>query len=348
TLKDSLRLRDTDREKNPLEQIVSQVHTIDPKLEEFIPFYLHLLSIPKPEYPLPKHLEGEHFRLAMINALSAIITLNAKQTPSVMLLEDWHWSDTASREVLLQITEMDSSYPLLCTVTYSPALAFDWSHSAYHTPIRLRPLDTSSSITVMQSVANADEFPEALGRLVHERTGGNPFFLEEVCRTLLEEEILIIENKRAIPKKPVETLQLPSTVQAVIRSRMDRINPTAREILCVASVIGREFTRSLLQYVLPDDAELLSSLQTLRSLGLIQQTSVLPEATYLFKHILTREVAYESLLQHQRKRLHGVVGEALETLRSVRIDEYYDLLAHHFSQAEDWEKAVRYGKHAAR
>ena len=347
-LRDGLRLREDDPQANPVERVVERVRAIDPELEDFIPLYLHLLSIPNEEYPLPKHLEGKHFRLAMIEALAAIVTLSAKRGPVVMLLEDWHWTDEASREVLRQMAEMVASYPLLIVVTYRPGYALDWGHPARHAPIHLRPLGASSSITVMKSVAGAEGFPETLGRLVHERTGGNPFFLEEVCQTLLEEGTLQTEHGQAVLKGSLEALRLPTTVQAVIRTRMDRMDSAAREVLCVASVIGREFTRGLLQRTLPDGAGLLQPLETLRASGLVQQTRVLPEAAYRFKHVLTQEVAYESLLQHQRKALHGRVGRALEALHVDRLNEYLDLLAHHFSRAEDWQKAVRYGQRAAR
>ena len=346
-LKDLLHLRESDPNTSPVERVVSRVRAIDPELEDFIPFYLHLLSIPNEDYPLPKHLEGEHFRLAMIEALSAIVTLSAKRTPIVMLLEDWHWADTASQEVLQQVAEMVSSYSLLLVVTYRPERPLDWGQPARHTPIHLSPLDASSSITVMMSVAGTEGFPKPLGRLVYERTGGNPFFLEEICRTLLEEGTLKIESGQAVLKGSLDTLQLPTTVQAVIRTRMDRMDPAARYVLCVASVIGREFTRGLLQRTLPEDTELLEPLNTLRALGLIHQTRVLPTATYRFKHVLTQEVAYESLLLHQRKTLHGHVGRALEALQADRLDEHLDLLAHHFSQAEDWQKAICYGRRAA-
>lgn len=347
-LKDVLGLRGADPGSIQPERVADRVREVDRELEDFIPFYLHLLSIPSERYPLPKHLEGEHFRLAMIEALTAMVTLTAGWKPVVTLLEDWHWADRASGEVLRQLAEMVDTLPLLVVVTYRPGHDLDWGHPARHTPMRLGPLDASSSICVMKSVAGVDVFPEDLGRLVHERTGGNPFFLEEVCRTLFEEETLQVEDGEAVLEGSLESLRLPSTVQAVLRARMDRMDPAARDVLRAASVVGRAFTRELLARTLPDDAELLGPMETLRSLGVVRQTRVLPEATYRFKHVLTRDVAYESLLHHQRKRLHGRVGRAIEELHEGRLDEHLDLLTHHFRRAEAWEKAVRYGRSAAR
>lgn len=346
-LRHLLQLEGEDPPANPVKEVVSRVRAIDAELEEFLPLYLHLLSIESDEYPLPEHLEGEDFRLAMREALSAIFTLAAKRHPVVLMLEDWHWADEASREVLEQLAEMVFGTPLLVVVAYRPEYTPDWSTLAHHTPIHLGPLEASSSTEMMKSVLGVERFPEALGTVLYERTGGNPFFLEEVCRVLREEGTIRVEEGRAVLARSLDEIRLPDTVQAVLRTRLHRMDRPARSAIRVAAVIGREFSRNLLEHVLSADTGLLQSLDALRDAGLIQQTSVLPEATYRFKHALTREVAYESLLQHQRKRLHGQVGEALEALSPDRLDEQFGVLARHFSRAENWPKAVRYGHKAA-
>lgn len=348
TLRDSLKRNEGDIEDLTPDRAVDQIRAVDPALEEFIPLYLHLLSIKSEAHPLPKHMEGEQLRLAMIEALSAVFTLNAKHRPVVMLLEDWHWSDEASKEVLRQLAEMISAYPLLVVANHRPAYELDWGRPARHTQVHLSPLEATSSVSVMASVVGTVQFPKALGRLLHARTGGNPFFLEEMCRTLLEEETLKVEDGQAVLTGSLQTFQLPDTIQAVLRTRLDRLGGAAREVLCVASVIGRDFTRRLLTRVLSGKMQRLEALDTLRALGLIQQTHVLPEVTYRFKHVLVQEVAFESLLQHQRKDVHLRVGQAIEALHPNLINEQPDVLAHHFSRAEDWEKAAGYGLKAAR
>lgn len=335
------------RQEAEVEGVVSRIRGIDTELDDFIPFYLHLLSLQIEDYPLPEHLEGEQFQLAMREALSAIFTLTAQHRPVVLMLEDWHWADKASRDVLDQLAEMIFAYPLLVVVTYRPEYAPDWSGLAHHTPIHLPPLGASSSAEMMKSILGVEHCPEALGAFLHERTGGNPFFLEEVCRALQEEGVVSIKENRAVLTRSLEEVHLPDTVQAVIRTRIHRMDRRTRRVLRVAAVIGRTFSRSLLQYILSEDTDLMRALKKLRSAGLIQQTGVLPEATYRFKHALTQEVAYESLLQHQRKTLHGQVGEAIEALDPDRLDEQLDILAYHFSRAENWQKAVRYGREAA-
>ena len=162
-----------------------------------------------------------------------------------------------------------------------------------------------------------------------------------------ESGALEVRGGEAILTSSLRSLQIPDTVQAVIRSRIDRLAPDAREVLRYASVIGREFTRPVLERTLEHGSELSRSLESLKAMGLIQQLRILPEAAYQFKHVLTQEVAYESLLLHQRRVLHEKVGRALEELYADRVEEQLDLLAQHFGKAESWKKAVQYARRSA-
>jgi class 3 adenylate cyclase/tetratricopeptide (TPR) repeat protein len=329
--------------------VVEHVHAIAPELDAFVPFYLHLLSIPGERHPIPAHLEGEDFRLAMTEALAALLTLGSTAAPAVLLLEDWHWADDASQEVLAQIGEMISAHALLVVATYRPGRSLEWGRPSAHSAIHLEPLDPRSAVRMLASVAGTRTFPEELGRVLHERTDGNPFFLEEICRALIEEGSIRVDSAEAVHAGPVHELRLPATVQSVIRARMDRLPPPTRTVLGAASVVGREFGMSVLRAALvgdggepsPDPGE---ALETLRSLGLVQQIGVVPEPTCRFRHVLARDVAYESLLEHRRRTLHGRIGRALEDGDLARSDT----LARHFSRAGDWARAVHHGRDAAR
>lgn len=241
------------------------------------------------------------------------------------------------------MAEIVSGYPLLLVVACRPGYGMEWGDSSRPRAIPLRPLEPSSSEEMLKSVLRVKSLPDELAGLIHERTGGNPFFLEEICQALLEEGTLRVEGEQARLSGSLEALDLPNTVQAVIRTRLDRIDRNARETLRLASVVGREFTRSILERTLASSDGLHRTLQTLKSAGLIQQTRVAPDAAYRFKHALTQEVAYSSLLEHQRRDLHERVGAAIEMLHGGRIEEHLDRLAHHFSRAESWRKAVHYG-----
>jgi serine/threonine protein kinase/tetratricopeptide (TPR) repeat protein len=328
-------------------QTVQQIRGLDDSLEPFIPLYLHLLSLPSDDFPLPRHLDGEHLHAALLDAISALLMVSASRSPILILLEDWHWADDASSEVLLRLAEIVDSLPVAIVATTRPERAVLTAFGGRATTVQLGPLDASGTGVVMQALLGGLPVSETLVAQVHERTGGNPFFLEQVALTLREQGALVTEQGRIVLNREIESLRLPDTVQAVIGARLDRLDGDAREVLRVASVIGREFDRGLLAAAAPRELDCTRALDRLRSAALIQQVRVVPEPAYRFKHVLTQEVAYGSLLEHQRKTLHATIGAVMEREAGQRVDEKADALAHHFSQAGCWEQAVRYGRTAA-
>jgi tetratricopeptide (TPR) repeat protein/class 3 adenylate cyclase len=327
-------------------EVVGRLRELGPELEEFLPLYLHLLAMPSADHPVPRHLQREHFRLAMQEALAAFVTLVARQRPTALLLEDWQWADEASHGVLEQVAELVSGFPLLVVVTSRPGAARSRGSQDHHLTIPLDPLGAESSASMLRSILRVDAVPARLVDLIHEHSGGNPFFLEEITQTLLEGGELAVADGAVVLADSLETLRLPGTVQAVIRTRLDRLDLEAREVLRLASVVGREFTRGILERA-TNPARLPHALQTLKAAGIIQQVRVVPEPTYRFKHGLTQQAALGSLLDHQRKELHGRVGEAIEARHERGLDEYLGRLVEHFSRAERWPSAVHYALRAA-
>jgi predicted ATPase/class 3 adenylate cyclase len=345
-LRRGLDLRDEDTLAVLLEKAVTNITAIDPSLEQYLPLYLHLLSIPS-AYHLPEYLRGEELQYAIREALAALPTLNAQWQPTVLILEDWHWADEASDAALQHLIGVIARSRLLVMVTYRPYYQLRWGNLSYHTSLVLHPLDARHTEAISSSVLGAEHLPPGLAALVYERTGGNPFFIEEVCRSLRETGVVVVEDGRTVLPQALDTLMLPDTVQAIIRTRLDRLDPDAKEVVRLASVIGRAFGRRLLERLYVGQAPLTQVLDILKVLEMIQQTRVLPEAEYMFTHVLTQEVAYETLLLQRRKVLHGLVGDAIEALYHDRLAEQVDLLQQHFSRAENWSKAVHYGRQAA-
>ena len=327
-------------------EVVSRVKALAPSLVEYLPLYFHLLSIASDEHPLPRHLHGEHLQAAVNEALAALITPRAG-VATLLFLEDVQWADAGSRMVLTQLAEVAPAHPLLLAATGRADAAVDWG-SASPLVIQLGPLDQQSTESVVRAMLQAERSDAALTAWLHERTGGNPFFLEEAVQALLEEQAVAVVDGTAVLRHPDRPLQLPETVQAVIRARIDRLDPDTRETLRVASVVGRDFGRAVLERVLGRPAGLPGHLDRLKAAGLVQQIRVAPEATYRFKHSLIHEAAYASLLAHQRRSLHGATGRAIEQLFGERLDEQLESLARHFGHAEEWRDAVRYGMQAAR
>ncbi len=332
----------------PLEDaIAARVRAVSEELQELVPLFLHLLAVPTGGKELPSHLQGEPFRLAMRDALAALVTSGARHRPTVLLLEDWHWVDDASHAVLARLAELAPTHPLLVVVTSRPERRTSWSGLGAQTAITLPPLQPSASLDILRSVLHATDVPEPLAEALHERSGGNPFFLEEMAQTLVEEGALSVHEGAVRMAGAVEALDLPDTVQGVIRARLDRLDRHAREVACVAAVVGRDFSRALLERTAGDAHRLDTALHTLQRSGLVQQTAIVPTPAYRFKHVLTQEVAYATLLEHQRAELHGRVGAAIEHLDPQRLDEQFERLAHHYSRAGNWPRAVAYGLRSA-
>jgi serine/threonine protein kinase/tetratricopeptide (TPR) repeat protein/class 3 adenylate cyclase len=321
---------------------ISNIKAIDPSLEAYIPIYLHLLSIENIDASSKSDLKGDDLNLAIQEALSAILTLYAGSKPAIILLEDWQWADEASEEALKRLARLLAVHPLMIIITSRPETSFDWSYVENHTVLTLAPLSENSSIEIMKTIIGSDKLPVELCDLLYKRTGGNPFFIEEVCRSLVDDRAVKVADGVATLEGSIEDLVLPDTVQSLIRTRLDRLDPEAQSLLRHAAVLGREFNLAILERMTGDDA-LAQLLDRLQKQGLIQQIRVLPEALYRFKHVLTQEVVYDSLLRHHSKALHEAAGVAIEELYSGRLDEQLELLTFHYSRAENWQKAVRFG-----
>ncbi len=327
--------------------------TVDRRLAElgsdlmrYAPFYHHLLSVPD-RSALPPHLSGAQLRLAIVESITALLTVSCRDEPTVLLLEDWHWADDASVTTLRQLSALLASHRLMVVVTYRPGYAVDLGGIENRREIPLRPLDPDQSKAVVGSALGVDIVPDDLAAAIFARTQGNPFFTEEICTTLLEQGHVRSEQRRAVVSGSAADVPLPDSVQSTIRARLDRIDPTAREVLGAASVIGRDFTRELLEATLPEAAGVSLSLERLLGAGLIQQVRVVPDVTYRFRHALMQEVAYDTIPAHHTTKLQRRVGEGIEELFATE-EPPLERLAGHFHEARAWEKAYRYGLAAAR
>ncbi len=323
-------------------EVLERVRAVDASLEELLPLYCALLAVESTVHPLPRHLRGEQLQSEMLEALATLFTLAAARRPVVLLLEDWHWSDDASRRALEQLAEIAPAHALLLVVTCRPDSSIEWKSSERGLLLHLRPLSLEGSTEIIRGVLGVERVAPEVAQQLHERTGGNPFFLEEVCRALLEQELVVIRGRDVVADDSMAAVQLPETVQAVIRTRLDRLEPDTRDTLRVASVIGREFTRAVLDE-LTDGGDEGPRLNELRRAGLIEQTSVGAHPAYRFKHVLTQEVAYDTLLEHQREVLHGKTAEAIERRYADRLDDHRERLAHHYSRAGEWLHAATHG-----
>ena len=265
----------------------------------------------------------------------------------LLVFEDLHWIDSETQALLDTLVESLPTVRLLLLVNYRPEYQHGWGSKTYYAQLRLDPLPPASAEDFLQALLGDDPSLAPLKQLLIARTEGNPFFLEESVRTLVETGVLVGTPGAYRLAQALPTIQVPATVQAVLAARIDRLPPEEKRLLQTAAVIGTEVPFALLQAIaeLPE-ADLHRGLAHLQAAEFLYEASLFPELVYTFKHALTHEVAYSGLLLERRRVLHARIVEALEALAGDRVAEQVERLAHHALRGEVWDKALTYCRQA--
>jgi predicted ATPase/class 3 adenylate cyclase len=330
---------DDDRIKAKVETAISR---IDDKLKDAVPLILDLLSV-KTDSDILKNLDAGQKRHAIFEALKAIILRISQIRPLVIAIEDLHWIDKTSEEFLNNIAASMGNNRIMLLFTCRPGFGHSFIDKPYYTQIALTSLSTGECRVLVESILNHEDISEELMGLILKKTGGNALFIEEVTRSLLDSGTIVKSEGGYTIDKEVAQIEVPSSVQDIIMARIDRLEENRKLTLQICSVIGREFSFELTQRVSATHGnELRQRLMTLTNSDLIYERGVYPDLDYLFKHALTHEVAYNTLLLQKRKELHERVGSAIEEMYPTRLEEFYSVLAHHFSKTDNREKAVYY------
>ena len=327
-------------------KVTGQVLTLDEALQEIIPALLSLLDALPDDSPFLK-LEPPQRRQRILEALKRLLLRESQVQPLLLVFEDLHWIDAETQALLDSLVESLPTARLLLLVNYRPEYQHAWGSKTSYTQLRLDPLPPASADELLQALVGDAPSLAPLTRLLIARTEGNPFFLEESVRTLVETGALVGEPGAYRLAQSLPTIQVPATVQAVLAARIDRLSPEDKRLLQTAAVIGTEVPFPLLQAIGEVPEEVLHrGLDHLQAAELLYETRLFPEREYTFKHALTHEVAYGGLLQERRRVLHGRIVEVLEALAAERLAEQVDRLAHHAVRGELWEKAVVYCRQA--
>jgi tetratricopeptide (TPR) repeat protein len=347
-LKRYANVEDGDDARTIRAKVTGQILTLDESLQETIPAILSLLDALPEDSPFLK-LDPPQRRQRTLDGLKRILLRESQVQPLVLVFEDLHWIDSETQALLDSLVESLPTAQLLLLVNYRPEYTHNWGSKTYHTQLRLDPLPPKSADELLEALLGDDVSLEPLKKLLIERTEGNPFFLEESVRTLVETKVLAGEPGAYRLAQDLSTIQVPATVQAVLAARIDRLSEDEKRLLQTASVIGTEVPFTLLQAIaeMPEDT-LYRGLTHLQATEFLYETSLFPERVYTFKHALTHEVAYGSLLQERRRVLHARIVEALETLAGDQLTEQVERLAHHALRGELWDKAVTYCWQAGR
>jgi class 3 adenylate cyclase/tetratricopeptide (TPR) repeat protein len=332
-----------------------------------IPFYEIMLAVDTEESRVAlASLSGEAVvngvAGAVVNAIKAVIHADNRMTPYVMVMDDLHWSDTATLELIAQVATLAVFEPiLLVTVLRPDRKAPSWqlidrlqgSLGDSFARIDLEPLGASASSELLGNLLHIEELPESIRAQILERSEGNPFYLEEVLRSLIDGGQVVHEGEHWRATRAILEATIPDTLAGVLSSRIDRLPDTTKRVAQTAAVIGRVFQHRVLESVLHAGpaAERIEHVEPhLAALSyeqLVRERARDPEREYIFKHALTCEAAYDLLLRSRRKDLHARCGSALETLFSERRDEFAAMLAHHFEEAGDLKRTLQYARMAA-
>ena len=330
------------------EKLTGKLLTLDRALEPTLPALLALLDVPVDD-PQWRDLDPPQRRQRTLDAIKRLLLRESQAQPLLLVFEDLHWIDSETQALLDSLLESVPTARLLLLVNYRPEYQHSWGNKTYYTQLRIDPLPPESAEELLRDLLGDDIAIQPFKQRLVERTEGNPFFLEETIRTLVETKVLIGARGAYRLTKALEEIQVPATVQAVLAARIDRLPAEEKRLLQSAAVIGERVPFTLLRAVVgTSEEELRRGLTHVQAAEFLYETSLFPELEYTFKHGLTYQVAYNSLLHERRRALHAQLVAAIEMLYADRTTEQIEHLAHHAFRGEVWEKAVTYLRQAGK
>jgi len=339
-LKAYFKIVDRDHHREMREKITGKLFTLDESLRSTLPALLALFDLPVDDAAWAR-LDTAQRRQRTLDAVKRVLLRESQVQPVLLILEDLHWIDAETQGLLDSLVDSLGSARLLLVVNYRLEYQHLWGKKTYYTQMRLDALPAESAGDLLEALLGDDPGLAPLKQLLVKR--GNPFFLEETVRTLVETKALSGERGRYRLIQPVQAIQVPATVQAILAARIDRLSPEDKRLLQVASVLGKDFPYALLQAIAELSEEALRhGLDRLQAAEFLYETGLFPDLEYSFKHALTHEVTYASLLHDRQRVLHARIVEAIEALYPERLAEQAERLAHHAVRGEIWDKAVRY------
>jgi class 3 adenylate cyclase/tetratricopeptide (TPR) repeat protein len=345
-LKRYVYVEDGDDPRTMRAKVTGHILTLDEALHEAIPPLLSLLDVLPEDSPF-LHLAPPQRRQRTLNGLKRIMLRESQVQPLLLVFEDLHWIDSETQAFLDSLVESLPTAPLLLVVNYRPEYQHGWGSKTFYTQLRLDPLPPASADAFLEALLGADPSLEALKELLIERTEGNPFFLEESVRTLVESEVLVGEPGAFRLAQDLPTIQVPPTVQAVLAARIDRLPAEEKRLLQTAAVIGHEVPLPLLQAIAElSETTLHAALTHLQATEFLYEAQLFPEREYTFKHALTQNVAYQSLLMVTRQQVHQQIAQVLAERFPETTTTQPELLAYHYTQAGLSEQALGYWQQA--
>jgi len=347
-LKSNFDIRESDGDLKIKEKVKGGLEILGTDEASTLPYLLELLGIE--DSGIDKNLMSPEVKKNQIIETVKRITLKGSEIrPLVLAVEDLHWTDKSTEDYLKNLLDSISGAKIFLIFTYRHEFVHTWGAKSFHNQVNLNRLSNRQSLVMVAHLLGTEDIDQRLEDLILEKTEGVPFFVEEFLRSLKDLKLVEKKDNTYQLAKDIQELTIPSTIQDVIMARVDSLPEDAKEVLQIGSVIEREFNYKLLKQ-LKDflEKELLSHLSLLKDAELVYERGIYPETTYIFRHALTREVVYNSLLLKKRKEIHEKIAKAIEELYMERLEEFYEMLAYHYSKSEIAEKAISYWHLAGR
>jgi class 3 adenylate cyclase/tetratricopeptide (TPR) repeat protein len=329
------------------EKIAGRALLLDPGFAADLPLMFDFLGVPDPERPL-EQMSPEARQRALGGIVCRLVNAPSRRKTLILAIEDLHWIDPGSEAMLANLVDSIEGTNTLAIVNFRPEYSPSWRGSEPYREIGLEPLARADTRELLRDLAGEDPSLDGLDEPIHERTQGNPFFIEEIVRELAEAGHLEGERGGYRLVRPIEGAAVPATVQAVLSARIDRLDPAAKELLQVASVVGKEISGRALGMAAGLEPERMEdALSTLVEAGFLYEAELYPDRVLAFRHPLTREVAYGSQLAERRAATHAAAAHATIELEPDRHDELAALVAHHLEEGGETLEAARWYARAA-
>jgi class 3 adenylate cyclase len=328
------------------EKINGRIVTLDPVLEDTRPYLFALLGLAEGNDPLAQ-MDAEVKKRRTLEAIKRILLRESVNQPLMVIFEDLHWIDEQTQALVNLLADSIGTAKILLLLNYRPEYHHSWGNKTYYSQLTLDPLGRESAEELLDTLLGGSQELSPIKSLIIDRTEGNPFFMEEIVQGLLEEGTLV-RNGEIELRQPLDAVRLPPTVQAMLAARIDRLSSEHKALLQTLSVIGKDFTFSEVETVFAGShSELRQGVADLQSAEFIYEQPTAGDIEYTFKHALTQEVAYNSILGERRKQLHERAAQAIESLFAASLSDHYDNLARHYERSGNSLKAATYLRLAA-
>ncbi len=332
------------------EKLREGVHRLDPSIEPMLPFLEALFALPGADDAL-RHLDRPARRQHTLEAIQALLAAASRHRPQILVCENLHWIDQSSEDLLAFLVGSLSGLPILILTTHRTGYVVRWADKPHYTQIALDGLQRREIEEMLSALLGGTEFPAEFLQFIRDKADGNPLFIEEITRALLERGLLVRDGGR-LRLVSVAALEWPATIHDIIQARVDCLEEPVKEMVQLAAVIGRQFELRLLARLSSQPSQIAGHLEALKRLDIIDEACFFPKLEYRFKHAVIQDVIYKSLLAPRRQALHGIVGRSIEDLYADQLEEQAVVLAHHYSRSDHQDNAIKYallaGDRAAR